>query len=35
MSWEENRGSVEVRKHITENNTRKATVGKFKIGKYF
>ena len=26
MSWEENQGRLEVRKHITEGNTRKTTV---------
>ena len=31
MSWKENQGSVEVRKHIMEGTTRKATVQNGKV----
>ena len=31
MSWEENQGSVEVKKHITESTTMKKTVQDWKV----
>ena len=31
MSWEENQGSVEVRKHVTESTTMKKTVQNWKV----